>query len=30
MCSGLAVTTETSNLGEIELELVLEPVDGVS
>ena len=30
MCAGLRVTAETSDLGEIEAELVLEPVDGVA
>ena len=30
MGAGLAVATEAGNLGEIESELVLEPVDGVA
>lgn len=30
MSAGLAVTAKTGNLGEIEAELVLEPVDSVS
>ena len=30
MGTGLGVTTKTSNLGEVEAELVYEPVDGVT
>ena len=30
MCAGLRVTTETSDLREVEAELVLQPIDGVT
>jgi hypothetical protein len=30
MCSWLTVTTKSSDLGEVELELVLQPIDSVS